>query len=95
MATAFAQKAQNSKALANQQREAKNLLGVFPFSNGDHHGHHADHGDHGDHHGDHHGHGLALPRRSQAAPRRRYGFKIQGYPYQIVIFKMISYDFIY
>ena len=75
MATAFAQKAQNSKALANQQREAKNLLGVFPFSNGDHHGHHADHGDHGDHHGDHHGHGLALPRRSQAAPRRRYGFK--------------------
>jgi len=70
VATAFAQKAQNSKALANQQREAKNLLGVFPFSNGDHHGHHADHGDHGDHHGDHHGHGLALPRRSQAAPRR-------------------------
>merc|ERR1712061_939647 len=53
VATAFAQKAQNSKALANQQREAKNLLGVFPFSNGDHHGH-----------------GLALPRRSQAAPRR-------------------------
>ena len=48
----------SSKSL---EREGKNLLGIFPFNTGAHHG---------DHHGDHHTHHEVAPSRSFNPPAK-------------------------
>ena len=50
------------------EREGKNLLAIFPFNTGAHHGDH--NGSHHPHHGDHHAHHEVAPSRSFNPPAR-------------------------